>query len=497
MEVGGWQGGMPLVLDNAEPALAVALGAAQSRLFDRQARAIVAGAGRAVFLEVQAAAATVVCILPRGAAPEQVFEVATPGLELRTGRLVRFQAYSSARDAGSRPGDILVHNDDDFHPLPPLQTTAEADGERSVPVRLAATMNALGLLQVSCVSTDPALSQSWPLEFNLRPHDRAAAFPVASVRIDPNASTEAQEAARQRLGSAFTPGRGKPAKASAGALFKNVEGILGMPRAEWNAALLRGLWPALEQRPDGRKISVDHEEAWLTLAAFLLRPGFGFPGDEQRIDALWRALEAGACFPGRRIRVQEFLLWRRLAGGLNAERQERLLAGGLAALRAGNAPAELVHLAGSLELIAQPLKAELAERFIETATKLARAREHCAPYLAALGLLLNRAPFHAGPETVVPAALVDRAYSAFRGFDWAEPGLVEVQTLFLRAARVVGDRSLDVPKGLRTQIAGKLEKAGVPPLRVAKIQEFVPIGRADQASLYDGSLPPGLVLGVE
>ena len=40
------------------------------------------------------------------------------------------------------------------------------------------------------------------------------------------------------------------------------------------------------------------------------------------------------------------------------------------------------------------------------------------------------------------------AYAAFQDFDWAEPELMECCNLFLRAARVVNDRNLDVPKSL-------------------------------------------------
>jgi hypothetical protein len=184
-----------------------------------------------------------------------------------------------------------------------------------------------------------------------------------------------------------------------------------------------------------------------------------------------------------------------VAGGLARERQNKLLAGELDRIRSGKAPAELVRLAGSLELIPHAMKAELVSIFIEIAATLARAKRHSAPYLAALGHLLNRAPLHAGPETVVSPDLVEHAYSAFRGFDWTDPELVELQTLFLRAARVVGDRSLDVPKPLRETIAGKLENSGVAPLQTSKIRGFVSVGRSDRASLYDESLPPGLVLG--
>ena len=125
------------------------------------------------------------------------------------------------------------------------------------------------------------------------------------------------------------------------------------------------------------------------------------------------------------------------------------------------------------------------------------AKQHCAPYLAALGLLLNRAPLYAGPETVVVAEFVARAYAAFQDFDWAEPELLELHNLFLRAARVVDDRNLDVPKSLRNQIARKLESAGIAPMRTATIKAFTPVGRIDCTTLYGEALPPGLVLDAD
>jgi DNA-K related protein len=126
---------------------------------------------------------------------------------------------------------------------------------------------------------------------------------------------------------------------------------------------------------------------------------------------------------------------------------------------------------------------------------LAHDKRHCAPYLAALGFLLNRTPLYAGPETVVSPEFVEQAYLAFHRFDWNTPELLDLQSLFLRAARVVDDRRLDVPVALRGQIASKMEKSGVPALQTAIIRGFIPVGRSDRASLYDESLPPGLILG--
>jgi hypothetical protein len=366
-------------------------------------------------------------------------------------------------------------------------------------------MNALGLLQISCVSAAPGSQQSWPLEFNMRLHNQGGASAPGArpsrediVQIEPNAAADALETARKRIGIAFAQpgGKSKKDKVTAGTILKSLEGILGSARGGWNGPLLRALWPALEELLDGRRLSVDHEEAWLIIAGFLLRPGFGVVRDDLRIDALWRLHEAGPCFPGRRINSQEYILWRRVAGGLTRERQSKLVARELNKLCSGKAPDELVRLTGSLELIPHDTKAELVRCFLDIAVTLARAKRHCAPYLAALGLLLNRTPLYAGPETVVSPDLVELAYSAFQDFDWTDLELLDLQNLFLRAARVVDDRSLDVAMPLRTLIAGKLEKSGVLPLQTAKIRGFIPIGRSDLASLYDESLPSGLVLRV-
>ncbi len=515
-QVAAWQGdSRPIELENAEPDLAVARGAARfGKLLHGQSGRIAAGAARAVFLQVQTAPAAtnqavppaLVCVLPRNAPAEQVFEINLPGLELRTDQLVSFQACSSTRHGRCRAGDVLSWDADAFHLLPPLQTIirtaqeADAGPGRAVPVRLAAKMNALGLLQISCVATDPQTPQSWPLEFNLRPHEHsrttARGGPTAAP-VAPNATTEAQRVARDHIAAIFNRPPPKSDRLTANAILKHLERIIGLPRHEWNVALLRNLWPTLNERTMGRKLSIEHEEAWLTLAGFLLRPGFGFAHDGIRMDELWRLRDAGLYFPGKRSKVQEYILWRRVAGGLTAEHQERLLASEQANLRAGKAPPELVRLAGSLERLSRETKAELIQTFISQVLRRVELKQHCAPYLAALGLLLNRVPLYAGPETVVAAESVARAYAAFQDFDWAEAELLEIHNLFLRAARVVDDRNLDVPKSLRNQIARKLEGAGIAPIRTAAIKAFTPAGRMDSTALYGEPLPPGLVLGAD
>ena len=518
--VGRWQGGRsPLALENADPDLAVARGAALfGKSIHRNAEHIEAGAARSVFLEVlreqprenaERARPSLVCVLPYGASSEQRFDITGLPLEVRTNHPARFQAYYSTRDERSKAGDIVDWNEREFNALPPLATIIKVAAPplgataNTLPVTLTASANELGLLQVACVSADDRVRQSWPLEFDLRQQEpdsqsglQSGPPSPASVQAKPNVSAAALEAARARIRSWFTRSPKQRETLTATRLLRNLEQVLGIPKSEWNAALVRALWPALERCMDLRKQSVDHEEAWLILAGFLLRPGFGVIADGFRIDSLWQLREQGLNFPGKRIKAQEYILWRRLAGGLTEERQQQILAPEFDRIRTGkNLPSELIQLAGSLERLPNETKTELSNRFIDAADQLAREKKHCAPYLTALGFILSRAPFYAGPETVVSPDLVGRAYETFRSYDWASPELREMQSLFLRAARVVGNRNFDLPKALRHRISIKLEKSGVAPQKTAKLKEFVPIGGSERISLHDEGLPPGLILG--
>ena len=227
-QIGVWQRGfVPLVLENEEPDLAVARGAARfGALLHQHSGQIAAGAAHAVFLEVEGIPATdaetappsLVCVLPQGAAPSQLFEIADLGLRVRTHQLVRFQAYSSSRHSGSRAGDILSWSKGDFHALPALQTIigsakpSPAGTSGTVPVNLVARMNALGLLQISCISAASGSQQSWPLEFNMRLHNQGdASVPgarrsrEATVQIEPNAAADGLETARKQIGVCVRP----------------------------------------------------------------------------------------------------------------------------------------------------------------------------------------------------------------------------------------------------------------------------------------------------
>jgi molecular chaperone DnaK (HSP70) len=514
-----WQGGIePRILHSSTLDLAVALGAADfGSIIHRQAQRIEAGAARAIYLEVHRRAAeksgapALVCVLPRNAASEEEFRISESGLELRVNHPVRFQPYYSTRRSNDKAGSLVAWNDRDFFKMPPLQATARVIGrapkDNRVPVTLAARMNELGLLRVACVSADPAIRESWPLEFNLRTHllgDEDTQSSFASLRRDKPEETRTidlgfdpakLDAARNRIKTLFSRPLDTRDKLTANNLLKSLEKILQLPKAEWNLRLIRDLWPALNESFSGRDESVEHEETWLILAGFLLRPGFGAEGDNTRINQLWQLHSEQLVYPGKRTQIQQYILWRRVAGGLNQERQEMILIPELPRLRSQkNPPPELVRLTGSLERIGSDTKAEVTELFLRSARKLAMNKQHCAPYLVALGLLLNRALFYAGPEYVVPSEYVERAFEAFSDLDWSTPEFAEMQTLFLRAGRIMDNPEIDLPKALRERIASKLEKSGVTRVKLGKLRTFVPVVGSERANLFGESLPPGLAL---
>ena len=106
-QIARWQhGAEPRILENPEPSLAVARGAAHfGSIVHRRAQRIEAGAARAIYLEVHkrdvgnetALGPALICILPSGAPSEEKFQVSPDGLELRVNRPVRFQPYYSTR----------------------------------------------------------------------------------------------------------------------------------------------------------------------------------------------------------------------------------------------------------------------------------------------------------------------------------------------------------------------------------------------------------------
>jgi molecular chaperone DnaK (HSP70) len=499
-----WQeGSAPAVLHGEAPALAVARGAARYALLLRRPDAggrIAGGHAHALYLEVvkgdRKKSRSLVCVLPKGMEAGGRVRIENAEFDLRVNQPVRFQCFYSNRRESDPPGAVVTHREEDFHPLPPLQTAIHLPPERPRPpndrlrVTLESSLNELGMLQLYCVETEGP--GRWRLDFNLR---RGLADEEPVQAPEEPLATKGQLAAAEALIVSLYGKRKDPGlpEVSPRQLPRRMEEALGEKRSDWDSATLRALWPAFAQGMGRQGRSVQHEETWLYLAGFLLRPGYGVELDGARIEELWRLFSMGMVHPKeKRVEMQWHLLWRRVAGGLNAERQNRILKKILPQLQGRDILPEAVYLAGSLERLHPDRKEELVKIFTSGLKKPGiKMRE---PYARALGRLLSRVPLYGGPETVLPPERVEAFFEQVRGLDWSDPDFAPLNPLFAQAARRTDRRGVDIADQVRSEIIEKMKNSGARREEIRVVRETVPVQYADRERQFGESLPAGLIL---
>lgn len=501
-----WQPDRPIVaLVNDDLDLAVARGAAcYGEILHKPFGRISGGYPHSLYLEIQTKGKKqkprLVCILPKGFEEEEAVRIDQLNLELLVGKPVRFQPYFSTFREKDQPGDVVELNLDYFRPLPPLQTGIALQEGLARPstgrlaVALETRLNELGLLKVTALHvTDDGGEFRWDLDFNLRKtDDEVEDSDEETAFADPGVTEKQLAAGIAKIEALFS--RGKSREEKPRRLIRELEEGFGQKRRDWNLLLLRSLWPPLQQGMTLKSRSVDHEATWLNLAGYLLRPGYGADLDPFRIDELWRLQSLGVSFP-REMRVmnQWWILWRRVAGGLDRERQEKLLAPLLPQLKNRSADgAELFRFVGSLERIHLETKEEIVKVLVQMIVeKRPRALDDA---IWALGRLLNRAPLYAGPDSVVRPAAVENAFERLRKIDWKKPPFDGLNETFSRACRITGIRENEVDDELREKVIDKLAKSEAIEKQLEVLREYVPVEMDDQASLFGESFPAGLIL---
>ena len=101
-----------------------------------------------------------------------------------------------------------------------------------------------------------------------------------------------------------------------------LEQTMGLGRNSWPLSAIRQMADAFLAAADGRKKSPAYEVRWLNLAGFCLRPGFGYPGDDFRIEQARRVYAAGITYGNQvQCEIDWWIFWGRVAGGLNRNQQ--------------------------------------------------------------------------------------------------------------------------------------------------------------------------------
>ena len=276
-------------------------------------------------------------------------------------------------------------------------------------------------------------------------------------------------------------------------LPKDLEAMLGVERADWNLPLLRSLWSPLIKGHGKRSRSPVHEATWLNLAGFVLRPGYGFRGDSERIDELWKIHAQGPFHPQQtRCQLDWYVLWRRVSGGLSAEQQTAIYDATQKQIRK-NVPltAEMLRMLASLELLPQDKKLQLCKMLL----KQVRAGKQIAPdCIEALGRIAGRCLLRANTADVVPAGEVEKWFQELSKLDWSQQKFAGCGEAFVQMARLTGDDSRDVSEATRLAIDQKIQESDAQVRDRSVLTEVKALELRERELLLGDSLPAGLQL---
>jgi molecular chaperone DnaK (HSP70) len=484
---------IPRVLENTDPDLAVARGAARFLHLRStgDASRIEAGASHSYYIRVGATNA--LCLLPQGAPAEKTFTSGQPDLRALVGKPASFELMRHARRPDDQAGAVVALADEGFSALPSVETIlapppgARAPSNPSVRVKLRACLRSTGLLRVELLCAEPGLrwDDPWPLEFSLR-GGKSSSSPSRSADM-----SDAVTRAGEQLAVLLDPSRKTRQKLTANTIFTVGEKALGNAKATWSGGIVRRLFDIWLEAAPQRFHSADHEETWLHLAGWFLLPGCGMTGDSERSAALAEILAAPPRFASGAVKIQRWICARRIAAGLDAVRSEAIWSAAEAEWRDGAAPsAEIALLAGALESLSSETRGILLRRLV----KSIEAQSKNPAFWKALGRLLSRVLFHAGAEQILSPDFVEEAWESLREIDPGESLRPEVAAAWLRAARLTGLRPVDVPKSTRNQIDSLLKRWDINEVRRRVLHECVPLAASDQTGLLGEAPPPGLTL---
>lgn len=489
-----WYGKRPLVFENNELDLAVAAGAAYYSYVRGGGAGVLVRGGlpRAYFLGVESPgeALSTVCLVPRGAEEGSTQTLDLENLQLVANKPVRFNLYSSLVRTEDRVGDVVEFAAGDLiealHQHAPLEAVirfGKKAEERTVPVRLGAHLTEVGTLEIWAESK--ISEHRWRLQFELRKPVMAEqaekARPAAVV------SAEAVSSGEEMIRDCFARGTLAPETLPA-----QLEQTLALGRNSWPLETIRRFGDVFLELSEGRKRSPAHEVRWLNLCGLCLRPGFGSPGDEYRIELARRVWAQGLTFGSRvECETQWWIFWGRVAGGMNRNQQadcfQRLAA---TLLPRGKAPRvntsllrEMWRCAASLELLPAGTRTDMGNALV----KRMRNRDAGASEFWCLARLGARKLFYAPVNQVLPAALIGRWVESIAKVDGAGECMA-------RLAQVTGDAARDLPPStiemVRRAAEGQLEWLAI--LDGEAAGDLDSLGR-----VFGEQLPSGLVLGHE
>jgi hypothetical protein len=384
------------------------------------------------------------------------------------------------------------------HRHPPLVNLLRYGKRRDVhlAIRLKASFTEVGTLELWCESRDTP--HRWRLQFELRGEEvQAQQFDGAETQREPSRTSGVPtsdadfESAAQLIKNVF--GDSAPdAHLTPEALVAEMEAAVGVTRDSWPVSAIRRFTDVLIEVAAGRKKSPRHETRWLSLTGFCLRPGFGAPDDDGRVNRLRTIASNNLAFvDDLQCQIGALVLLRRIAGGIRASDQLALYR------KHSSAPGskkkrinrqldyEKWRLLANLEHLQATIRASLGH---ELMAKL-RKEPGDAIWLWSLGRMGARIPLYGPLHSVVEPEIAGEWLKALLNL----PKLTTVAGYAIALiARRTDDRSRDIDEVLREQVISSLTALPIAEETVQLVAKYVPPGRADAVHSFGESLPSDL-----
>jgi molecular chaperone DnaK (HSP70) len=494
--VGNWYGKRPEIFENSDLDLAVARGAAYYSYVRSTGSGVLVRGGlpRTYYIalgDAKDGKFQAVCLVPRGAEEGSALEIDDGALQLVANRPVSFRLYSSLTRTDDQLGHLIEFDADDpsLHRHAPLNAVirfGKKAEERLIPVKLGARLTEVGTLETWCESK---ISENrWNLQFELR---KAAAAAPAERKAAAVVSEEAVKASAELIAAVFNPRAQSPMLPEE--LPAKLEHTMGLGRNSWPLSAIRTMADAFLASADGRRKSPSYELRWFNLAGFCLRPGFGFPGDDFRIEQARRIYASGLAY-GNQVQneIDWWIFWGRVAGGLNRNQQtdvyQRL--SGYLLPRGSKKPQrvnasllrEMWRTASSLELLPIGTKTELGDALL----KRVKSSEGNESDLWCLSRLGARKLFYGPINLVVPPATVTRWVEALIKVPAAGDALAAM-------ARRTEDPTRDLAPATRELVRARLQTMPNSDRLLAVLEGEEEDDRT-LGRIFGEELPSGLVL---
>jgi molecular chaperone DnaK (HSP70) len=493
----GWR---PRILNNEAVDSAVARGAVYyGGVRHGTGLRVRAGSARTYYIALPSEGALRgICVLPAGVDEGTTLPLLNHEFSVLANRPVSFTLYSS-RTRHDAHGEVVALDEENLHLHAPLVTLLRYGRklrELYLTVRLRVSFTEVGTLELWCESRDTL--HRWRLQFELRGEevqaeqlDTAKPQPVPVRSSTITASDATVESAAELISRVFEG----PAGDESGSLASQMEAALGTKRDSWPIPAIRRFCDVLIEVAPGRKKSPHHEVRWLNLYGWCLRPGFGAPGDDARMNHLRRIAFNKLVFAeDLQCQIEMLALLRRIAGGVNASEQQALYrshSSHIGRKKKGRVNRQLEYeqwrLIASLEHLLGSARASVGNELV---AKIKDEPEN-AIWLWSLGRFGARIPLYGPLHSVVSAEIAGEWLKALLDL----PTFTEAtRSAILLIARRTDDRARDIDDAIRELAISRLMALGVPEETMQLLSKSVPPERADAVRSFGESLPPRLQL---